>query len=655
MNRNSKVAYAACAVVIVTHIFGNATPTHPTWGVHLFAFFPPGVGWAALLFSVALLFPSVNNAVCGAFDALVKKLSKLPAIVVNAALVGLLAFLGVRFAAELHLLGDSAILMRSIPISSWGDEVLSSFKNQPLLNVVYRWAMNLATSDATVHPREVYVTINLVAGALMVLIVGWFTKALQRPPLERVLAGLFLFGAAGTQFFFGYVENYVLQYVATIAYAITGWLALERRVHVLVPLAILAVLPGFNLGTLILVPSGLFLFFYRYDIGRWMGLLLLAGLSVAGVGILFAAGFDFSGFIGKFTGKAVDFLPLFGSVAGKFPYAMFSLNHLIDWLNAGALVVPFGLLIPAAFIPLLPKEERRKPAFLFLLVLAGLGLLFTWIINSALGMARDWDMLSSYFVPLAVLSVYLLVRAPGLEPRRSVLVAVTLISLVHTAAFIGVNADAARHLARMTLLGDERFLSNASQIWRDEALANFFFDNKYYADARVYYEHYMTIDSTNTRIVGNISDVYRKLGEKDKYFYQLQRGVKLGSPNPGMYANLGVEFSGRGDTAQAIYWNAKAVGIDSMHTSANANLGILYMGRKEYARANFHFGKAIAAGMREPKLFLYAAQCAMLSKQYVTAVRYYDFYLERNPGDQKSRQQRDRISTMLKESGVLPP
>jgi Tfp pilus assembly protein PilF len=655
VNRYSKFAYAACAVVIAAHVLGNASATHLTWGVHLFAFFPPGVGWAALLFSVALLFPAVNGAVCGALDALVKKLSKLPAIVLNAALVGLLAFLGIRFAAELHLLGDSAILMRSIPKSGWGDEVISSFKNQPLLNVVYRWAMNLDPSGPTSHPKEVYETINLVAGALMVIVVGWFTRTLQRPPLERALAGLFLFAAAGTQFFFGYIENYVLQYVATIAYAITGWLALERRVHVLVPLAILALLPGLNLGTLILLPSGLFLLFSRYEIRRGKALLILAGLSVVGAGILFAAGFDFGGFAAKFTGKTVDFLPLFGSVDGNFPYPMFSLNHILDWLNAGALVVPFGLLIPAAFIPLLPKDERRKPAFVFLLVLAGLGLLFTWIINSALGMARDWDMLSSYFVPLAVLTVYLLVKAPGLEPRRSVFLAVTLISLVHTAGFIAVNADAARHLARMTLLGDKRLMSMASQMWRDEALANFFYDNKYYADARVYYEHYMTIDSTNTRIVGNISDVYRKLGEKDKYFYQLQRGARLGSPNPGVYANLGVEFSSRGDTAMAIYWNARAVGIDSMHTSANANLGILYMGRKEYAKANFHFGNAIAAGMREPKLFLYAAECAMLSKQYVTAVRYYDFYLERNPGDQKSRQQRDRISTMLKESGVLPP
>lgn len=653
MTRTAKLAWASCAVVIAAHVLGTASPTHATWGVHLYAFFIKGIGYSVLAFCVALLVPAVNNALGAALDEAVKRVSALPAIVINAALIGALAFLGVRFAAELHLLGDGAILIRSIPKSSWGDEVLSSFKNQPLLNVVYRWAMNVDPNPVS-QPKEVYGTINIVAGGLMVVLVSWFTRTLQRPPLERALLGLFLFSAAGTQFFFGYIENYVLQYVATIAYAITGWLALERRVHIVVPLVILALLPGLNLGTMILLPSGLFLLFSRYDVGRAKGFLILAGLSVAGVGLLFASGFNLEAFIGKFTGKTVDFLPLIATVDGNFPYTMFSYNHLIDWLNAGALVVPFGLLVPAIVLPLLPAEERRKPALIFLVILAGLGLVFTWIINSALGMARDWDMLSSYFIPLAVLAVYLLAKAPGLEPRRPVLIAVTLISLIHTAGFIGVNANAARHLARMNILGDERFLSKASQMWRDESLANFYFDNKYYPEARVYYEHYMTIDSTNTRIVGNISDVYRKVGEKDLYFYQLQRGVKLGSPNPGMYANLGVEFSSRGDTAQAIYWNTKAVELDSMHTSGNANLGILYMGKRDYAKANYYFGRAIAAGMREPKLFLYAAECSMLGKQYLTALKYYDSYLERVPGDDKVRQQRDRINAMLKANGLVP-
>ena len=458
----------------------------------------------------------------------------------------------------------------------------------------------------------------------------------------------------GYQFFFGYVENYVLQYVATIAYAITGWLALERRVHIAVPLVILAVLPGFNLGTLILLPCGLFLLFSRYKVKRMKALAILAGLAVAGGVVLLAVGVDFGRFLDKFTGKTVDFLPLFGKVDGNFPYAMFSGAHLLDWFNAYSLIVPFGLFIAVVLLFTFPKEERwKQPALNFLLILSACGLAFTWIVNSALGMARDWDMLSSYFIPLSVLDVYLLAKAPGLEPRRPVLVAVTLLSLVHLAGFIGVNADAERHLARMRSLGDERLLSKASRMWFDEALANFFYDDKRYPEAKIYYEDYMSIDSMNPRIVGNISDVYRKMGESDNYFRQLERGVKMGSPNPGMYSNLGVEFSARHDTAMAIYWNAKAVELDSLHPSGNANLGILYMGRKEYAKANFHFSRAISGGMREPKLYLYAAESAVLSKEYLTALKYYDIYISNVPTDQKNRQQRDRLRAMLKESGVI--
>ena len=655
MKSPAKLLFAACGLVIALHVLGSMVPSHLTWGVHLFAFYPAGIGWAALIASLALLVPRVRDAAGEGLDALVRKISVLPGIIINAALIGALVALGFRFAAEMHLLGDGAILMRSIPKSTLGDEVISSFRNQPLLNVIYKWAMNVDPTGPNTHPQEVYTTINLVAGGLMVLLVSWFMKTLPRPPVERALMGVLLFAGAGAQFFFGYVENYVLQYVATIAYAMTGWLALERRMHIAVPLVILAVLPGFNLGTLILLPSGLFLLFSRYKVKRMKALAALGVLTAVGVAVLFAVGFDFGRFIDKFTGRNVDFLPLIPAPDGNFPYAMFSGRHLVDWFNAHSLIVPFGLFIPAILMFTFPREERWKSsALIFLLILSACGLAFTWIVNPALGMARDWDMLSSYFIPLAVLDVYLLAKSPGLEPRRPVLVVITLLSLLHVAGFIGINANTERHLARMKTLGDERLLSKASQMWYDESLANYFYDNMHYPEAKVYYEHYMSIDSFNTRIIGNISDVYRKLGESEKYFWQLQRGVKLGSPNPGMYSNLGVEFSNRGDTANAIYWNAKAVELDSLHTSGNANLGLLFMGRKEYAKSNFYFGRAIAAGMREPKLFLYAAESAVLSKQYLTALKYYDAYLERVPDDQKNRQQRERLRALLKEDGVMP-
>ncbi|HLB00370.1 MAG TPA: hypothetical protein VJO14_03200, partial [Bacteroidota bacterium] len=531
----AKILLAVSGALVLLHVAGAVWSTHLSWGVHLFSFYPPMASLIALAAAAAAIFiPAVQQAAGNALELVVRKTASLPSLVVNLALAGALTGLGYAFAAQLHLLGDSAILMRSIPKSTWGSEVISSFKNQPLLNVIYRWAMDLGGSGVDTHPGEVYTTINIIAGVLLVFLTTWFVRLLPRPPVERFILGLFLFTGAGSQFFFGYVENYVLQYVATIAYAITGWMALEKKVHIAVPVLILAVLPGFNLGTGIFLPSGIFLILYYFRDQKGKALAIIAGIGAAGAAVLYLVGFNFMGFINKIIGGSVDFLPLFAARDGNYPYAMFSLLHLLDWFNAHSLIVPFGVFIPAALMFAMPKEDRWKgPALNFLLILSACGLAFTWIVNSALGMARDWDMLSSFFIPLMVLDVFLLAKAPNAEPRRPVLVTILIVSFLHLAGFIGVNADAERHLARMRTLDSELLLSKASQMTFDEALANFFFDNGRYAEAKIYYERYMAIDSANTRIVGNISDVYRKLGEADNYFRQLKRGVELGSTNPG--------------------------------------------------------------------------------------------------------------------------
>jgi hypothetical protein len=78
------------------------------------------------------------------------------------------------------------------------------------------------------------------------------------------------------------------------------------------------------------------------------------------------------------------------------------------------------------------------------------------------------------------------------------------------------------------------------------------------------------------------------------------------------------------------------------------------MGKKEYARSDFYFNRAIAAGFREPKVFLFAAESAVLSKRYPLALKYYEAYLERAPDDRKARQQRDRLRVILREEGIVP-
>ena len=361
-----------------------------------------------------------------------------------------------------------------------------------------------------------------------------------------------------------------------------GWFALERRVHIAVPVVCFALLPGLNLGTLIFAPSLVYLLLKRFSEKKLLVLAAMSAVGLLGLVGLYFTGYDFAAFLGHVSTGTSDFLPLFSVNDGNFPYPMLSLLHLLDWGNAMMLIVPFGLIIPAIVLHYMPPDRRWKdPVLLFLIVASACGLLFTWIINSALGMARDWDMLASFFVPLMISNVYLLSHPLMTEPRRPVLLLVTGVTVLHLAAFVGINADEGRHLARFRALNSTTLNSLATQMAYNEALANFYFDGKEYGEAKRYYVEYMKIDSINPRILANISDVYRKLGEKGRYFESLKRAAALHNPNPGIYSNLGVEYASRGDTANAILFNERAVALEPAQQKAHANLGILYMSKKE--------------------------------------------------------------------------
>ncbi len=641
MSNASKFLIFSCGTVVLLHVWAAASPSHDNWGIHFFAFYDVPFRIAALALLAVMAVPLWQAKLLGRLEWLLRGISRLPALVGYLAVAGLVYAGILLFPVKLHLLGDGAILLRSVPLGIGSPEITASFKNQPLMFWIYRAAMSLHPTDVSADPYNVYYLLDIAGSILFTALIFVTTRSLQKLSHgERFLLGLILFAGAGSQFFFGYVENYVLQYVCITAYAITGWFALEKRVNLAIPVLLFSLAVLLHLGAGCFLPSVILLILLRLRAGRLASLLVLAGLGALGIAGLFLSGFSISDLTRHLESGSVDFLRPFSAPGGNFPYAMFSARHLIDWLNSLMLVTPVGLFIGAGGWFFL-KERRNAPLY-FLTTATLCGFFFTWVVNSALGLARDWDLFSGFFAPLLVLGVYFLSREE-LGIRRYVIGVVAAVSFLHWAAWIGVNADADKHLARMRMLDSPKYLALTTQMVYNEALANFFFDNAKYADARTYYLRFMQIDSSNTRIVGNIADVYRKLGEKDNYFRMLQRAVDLGTKDPGVFSNLGVEYAVRGDTARAIEFNERAVSLNPTMQKAIANLGILYSARKNYVLAEKYFESAIELGMRDPVLFRYAGDVAVFLNNYEKASRYYDAYLGAVPGDARVRSIRDKL------------
>ncbi|HTK81408.1 MAG TPA: hypothetical protein VL633_03880 [Bacteroidota bacterium] len=637
---------ALCSLIIGIHIWGAFGSRYFNWGFSLYSFFDSPFLWSAVIAVGLLSLKSTQSGLAGALSSLLRKLERLPIPLIVIALAIALCTAGAYFAAKLHLLGDGALLLRSLSSTVWGDNITASFNNQPLLYRIFRMALDRHLIDSPLNTYDLYIGINRFGALVFVGMAFWALSKARISPVEKFFIGCILFFNAGSQFFFGYIENYVLQYVTTGLFVVSGWFALERRVHFVLPILFFCVNVGFHLGNIAFLPALIvfLLLYFRKNLMRTI--IILAGIGIAGFASLYFVGY-LPSLLRHFTADHPDFLHLFETGNGIFPYPMFSWMHLIDWFNLNMLVAPVGLAVACTLLAVIPKERfRESPALVFLIASAACGLFFTWVINSALGMVRDWDLLAGFFLPLIILDTYLLITV-SFERKQYVLGVMACVCIFHWLPWIGVNSDEDRHLRRAEAFDVPQLLSPTTQLFYDEALANFFFDHQRYAEAKKYYEHYISLEPRNSRIIGNISDVYRKLGEKEKYFASLIQAVTLQTQDPGIYSNLGVEYASRGDTNKAIEYNLKALEFDPKQDKAHANLGILYTSKHEYRLAQKYFEGAIQLGMRDPMLFKYAADLDYFLEDYPKAVAYYDAYLSARPGDQKTHAMRERANQAL--------
>jgi Tfp pilus assembly protein PilF len=668
MSRQYRYLLFSCIFFILLNIWSAIQPSHLNWGIHSAAFYDLPSRLFFLLLAVLILLPAVQAWLLRGVERIAGFFSRRPVIVGFLLAIGIITCLAFLFPSKLHLLGDGALLLRSVPLFKAEEGLPEGFRNQPLVYDAYKASSALLQLFMQPSTRDIYFFIDLVSAVVLLAVIVFMMRHIKRPATEKaLLGGLLLFGG-GAQFFFGYVENYALQYAATAAFAISGWIALQKPNPssladsarlVAAPTVLYILIVGLNLGSLIFLPALLFLYGYYLLIlyrksqktRSQMYAIIAASIVAIGGGILvlfFAIGFNPMIFVQHILSGSKDFLPLFSANDPAFPYAMFSWLHLLDVTNSCLHVAPLGLAVPIIIGFAFRRELTWKdPVLLFLLLTTLCGFFFTLIVNSALGLARDWDLFSSFFVPLMVFGIYLIQVPAKFEQRKNLILVVTLFTLFHLALRIGVNASEDKHLRRMETLDSPLLLSLSSRLFYDEALANYFFDSQQYSSARKYYEDYMTISSVNPRILANLADTYRKLGERELYFDMLKRVVQQGTTNPGVYSNLGVEYVAHGDTTKAIEMNQKCVQLDSTQAQGYANLSMLYLNSGKFPEAIANAMSALRSGMNDPTLYRIMAKAYTETGDYLQAVRYFDAYLEASPGDQQIRDLRNRVAERI--------
>ncbi len=617
----SYLTRACAAAVIAIQCCSMTFPSAFNWGTHQLAFFPLAVRIAVVGMMVAVLFRRVSGAILSALSTLNGKFKRTRAplrklLVVAAMTIAVFLFWYAR--ESTHLLGDGNLVARTLPTLRNAENIpLSSFENEPLAAYiiwnVYGLFNGYGIDDASLRA---YQFTSLLFGAASIITVIFLTRLLVTGPLERLLVGLSILGAGGSQLFFGYVEDYTGLYFGCLLFFTLALYAIRQRIDPVVPSIAFGVLLALHLGSVSMLPLLLFLAYmtYRRD-GVLRSASTLAAALVFALVFFWISGYRELALVKHPIGSGDHALPLFRVATPGQAYTLFSPAHLIDFGNILLLLSPFSILACGLAATVLLKIGRVKDdAWRFLGLAVGCSLAFTFALNCALGMSRDWDLASSFELSLVMLVPLACANWIGdAMLRRRTLVVVCAITILSTIPWIAVNAGEERSLARFEMLPDRILWSkNAFQNAYDE-LASLYKEKKEYGKALEYCDKYLQSDSNNARIYGKMGELYELLGDQDKELSYYTKAIDHGMRNWQLCFYVGSTYGTLHQYSEAIAVTAKGLEINPRSAPAWINLGSYYVnGPTDYASALRSFQKAIEIDSTNAEVYTYAGKCAYL-------------------------------------------
>ena len=652
----------AAAVFLAVHVLPLFWQPNPMWGVDLLYYLPASVQGAFILLSVSLFIPGFRRQIRSMVGALPlspwgrgRRVWVTRGLVVLAASAAFIAFSSAR-----HFLGDGYHLLEKIATDSWTD-VFRAPLSFTIIRTLYDAGVSFwETSENT------YRLYSYTSGVLYVLLGFAVAGTLGQNTLEKSIVLAFLLTTGYMQLFFGYVENYALYMPGLLLYLFLGMRTQEYRIPLFVPALMMGVMLALHPALAVFAPSLLFLAYHTHCHGKGSGplwknlantLAALCCVPVTTALLLVLSGVEFRAFLLSMSGG--DMLPVFSEPGFFAQYRLFSLAHVLDFLNQQLLSAPAACMALFSF----RKSYLGRHAFLALCTIVPL--FFTFAANATIGAFRDWDILSLPALPLTLLvAAAFLERIRDREQRFHSAFLVCGAAGLHTVLWIGLNASAAPAEARFTsqfgrltgyvnangwvtlskfhrrqqnptaaLEAYKRALeADPTNINRWLIVGTMYTEMGNSASAIEFYERAAALQPDHTLPYMYLGAAYSDLGQFDRAIQYTRRVIATQPDNAAAHRNLGAIYSKAGQVAKSIEHLEKAAALRPDHAATLGNLGAMYREAGKYTRAIAALKKAVTIRPED------ATDCLNLGVvycdvgQFDNAIEYLGKALEINPG-----------------------
>lgn len=307
--------------------------------------------------------------------------------------------------ASTHFLGDGYLLISRLV----ADKPFIEPRNYGAMIAPSMLVQHL-TGKTLAGATLAYQIMAYLAGTGFVGYILWCGKTLFDQFTDRLQFILLMLTGGHMLLFFGYVENYAPFVLAVAVFTFSGIQIARGHLSRLWMIGLLGICIFFHILGIFLTGAALYLFLpesLRMRINQVPTKVVVLFTIV----LFLTGGILYQVIVGKYLLLSLTFLPI---VADQFVvegYTLFSLNHLIDYLNLILILSPPCIMLLSA----MPWKRSADPTvdntIRFLLVLLGCLLLGLFMINPKLGMPRDWDLFAFVGVPLTALFYFASCRA----------------------------------------------------------------------------------------------------------------------------------------------------------------------------------------------------------------------------------------------------
>ena len=551
---------------LAAHFLAYVAPAR-LWGVDGLTYLP---FWFAPLFALAILIilvPALRDPVAVAVDHARRVFAgdRIPLFRRLVLASVLFIVLSSVFASAVPLLGDGQLHIRALGDQHW--ESNPQTDHSPLvfwvMHHVFLWIAETRSAAAC------YAGFSQAAGVAFLLLSVAGSRVFSTDRNSGHVVLLLLITQGYVQHFFGYVENYAILFPMLLAFLVLCQRCMVGRTPVWIPGVVLGVTVSLHLITLAAAPA------LAWATLRRTGRVTISVVSLAVVPataciVLVLIGLPYDAFLHLEPGHHT--LQLLGEADHYRPYALISWSHAMELWNQYALVAPAALIC----LGLARRFQWRDPTDTMLFLAAAPLVAFTVLFNPEIGAFRNWDVFALPALPLTLLAGRWLGRAyAGVETSRIAVSVVVIASLVHTASWVGLNANADAAAARFDHNVQEGANSDHARSHGAGSLADYHREEGRLDESLAAFRAASRYGPYNSRYYVAQAYILNLMGRKGDAERVLEEALDLDPDRPDVLVNLSKLSLERGQTGEAKRLLLRALKADPSNAGTIHGLGMV--------------------------------------------------------------------------------